>query len=217
MRRLLAVLLLAVPLAAEAKKPPPPPPPPAWSASADTTEDLRAGNAAILAGKPEDAVAAFDRVLAAEPSCGIALVGKGRALVLQGKAAEALPALDVAATTFPDKLDAHVWRARALLEAGRGADALTAAKAALAIKPGSVDAQKVAQAVLRGEKRYAEAHAMIAEVRKVANLVAFNCLEGLLYADEGDFVKAAEMDKQCEGVPDVALRKELADRVAAGK
>lgn len=214
MRRILAVLLLLLPLAAEAKKPPPPPPAD-WAPSTATLDDLRAGNAALQAKKFEEAAIAFDGVLALEPQCGQALVGKGRALVLAGKAADALPPLDAAAALYADKLDVHTWRARALLDAGRPADAMGSAKTALALKPTNVDALRVGTSVLRGEKKFDEAHAMLADARKLANLVAFDCLDGLVYADQGDMARAAEMNVKCEGVPDAGLRKELADRVAA--
>ncbi|MFZ5476163.1 MAG: tetratricopeptide repeat protein [Myxococcota bacterium] len=211
MRRLLAVLLLVWPLAAEAKKPPPPP---EWSADVAAEDHVKAGTAAITAKKPDDAVAAFTVALEKQPGCGIAQLGLGRALVMAGRPAEALVPLDAAAKAFPDKLDVQIWLGRAQVGAGKPDDGLATAKAVLATKPASVEAQRVAQEALIAKKDFAGAHVLLAEARKVANVVAYNCLEGLVYAEEGDAAKAAEMLPLCQGVPDRALYDALAAKVA---
>jgi tetratricopeptide (TPR) repeat protein len=211
MRRLLAVALLFAPLVAEAKKPTPP----EWSVGVAAEDDVNAGNAAIVAKKPEEAVAAFKVALEKQPDCGTALYGLGRALVMAGRPAEAVDPLTKATTLFPDKLDPKVWFGRAQVGAGQLDAGLETAKAILVLKPASVDAQRVAQEALIGKKDYAGAHAMLGEARKVANVVAYNCLEGLVYAAEGDAAKAAEMLPLCKGVPDASLYDALAAKVGS--
>ena len=210
MRRLLVPFLLLLPLAAQAKKPPPPP---EWGPSSLTEDDFRAGTIALNATKPEEAVTAFQAVLEREPTCGGALLGVGRALYLSGKAAEAEAPLELAATAFPDKLDAHIWYGRVLVELGKPAEGLFEAKAVLTIKPGSLDGQRVAQTALLVQKDYKQAHELLVAARAIANVVAYNCLEGVVYAEEGDAAKAAEMVPLCEGVPDPSLLDALKSRV----
>ena len=175
MRRLLASILLVLPLAAHAKKPPPPP---EWAPSAATEDDYKAGTIALNAKKPEDAVVAFTAVLATEPTCGGALLGLGKALYQTGKAADAEAPLKLASASFPDKLDAHVWYGRVLVEIGKPAEGLLEAKAVLAMKPASVEGQRVAQAAVLAQKDYKQAHELLAAARAIANVVAYNCLEG---------------------------------------
>jgi Flp pilus assembly protein TadD len=139
----------------------------------------------------------------------MALVGLGRSLVMQGRAADAVAPLEKAARTFPEQLDPHVWYGRALFETGRPADAVTEARLAVAIKPGSVEAQVVAQRALRAEKRFAEGHEMAAAARGVANNVAWDCFDGVLYAMEDRVGDATKMSGTCSGSPDPELYREL--------
>ncbi len=217
MRTLLLVGLLLAPAPALAKKPPPPP---TWKCGDAVATDYSAATAALTAASAgtgataEAAAVAFAGVLAKEPGCGLALVGQGRALVAAGKGAEAAVPFAEAARLFPDKLDAHLWLARAHAAAGNDDGALAAAKGSLALKGGSVDAQRIAQAALLHKKDYAGAHLALADARKVANVVAFDCLDGLVYAAEGNGEKAREMLDLCKGVPDAALYDALAAQVA---
>jgi len=144
-----------------------------------------------------------------EPHCGMVLMGLGRARVMQGRAADAMDPLHRATTAFPEQVDPHVWYGRALNQAARPADALAQAQLAIAVKPGSVEAQGVAQVALRAEKRYAEAHAMVAAARGVANAVAWDCFDGVLYALQDRIGDAAKMTGTCSGSPDPVLYKEL--------
>jgi tetratricopeptide (TPR) repeat protein len=212
MRKLLLSVLLLAPVPALAKKPAPPPPP-SWRCEAGGAEDYATAFAALGADKLDEAGPAFVAALAKEPQCGLALVGQGRVLLATGKAADAVVPLASAAALFPDKLDAQLWLGRARLATGDDAGALTAAKAALVVKPGSVDAQKVAQEALLHQRDYAGAHLLLADARKAANVTAFNCLEGLVFAAEGDTAKTAEMLGLCQGVPDPALYDALAAKV----
>jgi predicted Zn-dependent protease len=207
---LLVALLASGP--AHAKKSAPPPPP-AWKCGDAVASDYSDANSALNAGKLDEAQAGFTTVLTAEPSCGLALVGSGRALLGLGRAADAVTPLATASSLFADKLDAHLWLARARLAAGDDPGALAAAKLAIGLKAGSVDAQKVAQQVLLHQKAYADAHQMLATARAAANVTAWSCLEGLVYADEGDTAHAEEMLVACQGVPDASMYEALATRL----
>lgn len=158
---------------------------------------------------------AFREAVGAEPSCGMALLGLGRALVMQGRAADAVEPLQKASTAFAEQLDPHVWLARALYDTGRAAEAVEEAKRAIAIKPGSVEAQTVAQRALRVEKRYAEAREMVVAARGVANAVAWDCFDGVLYALEDKPGEASKMSNTCAGSPDPELYRELTAAIMA--
>lgn len=207
---LLAALLL--PATASAKKPAPPPPP-SWKCGDAVASDYGDANGALNAGKLEEAATGFTTVLAAEPQCGLALVGSGRALLGLGRAADAVTPLASASSLFPDKLDAHVWLGRAQYAAGDDAGALAAARLGIGVKAGSVDAQRVAQQALIRQKNWPEAHKMLADARAVANVVAWNCLEGLVYAEEGDTAHANEMLGVCAGVADASMYEALATKL----
>lgn len=181
------------------------PPPPAWRPGDATKADVKTGNDAMLQARPAEALLAYQRALSVEPRCGQCLVGAGKALLAEGKAADALVPLSQAATLFPTEIETHAHHARGLWMAGRADDAFAAAKAALAIKPAHVEAHLVAQAVLRSKKDYATAHAMLAEARILANIVAFDCLDGLAWAEEGKLDEAKKAWEACQFMPDERL------------
>ena len=208
------LLCLTLVLLSHAKKPPPVPEA-AWKPGEAAAAAAKAGNAAAFAPDWALAESSFREALAAEPECGMALVGLGRALVMQGRAAEALLPLEKAGTAFADQLDSHVWYARALFEAGKPAEAVVEAKLAIAIKPGSVEAQTVAQRALRSEKRYTEGHELVAAARGVANAVAWDCFDGTLYALEDQLGEAMKTSSRCAGSPDPELYRELTAEIMA--
>lgn len=202
------LLSLCFVLAAHAKKPPPVPEP-AWKPGEAASAASKAGNAASYSSDWPASETAFREALTAEPACGMALLGLGKALVMQGRAADAVEPLQKASTSFAEQLEPHVWLARALYDSGRASEAVDEAKKAIAIKPGSVEAQTVAQRALRVEKRYAEAREMVVAARGVANAVAWDCFDGVLYALEDRPGEAAKMSNTCSGSPDPQLYREL--------
>jgi tetratricopeptide (TPR) repeat protein len=211
MRTFLLTLLVMSPLA-HAKKVEAPPPP-SWKCET-ASEQYSTANTALLAGKFDEALTAFDVVLAKEPQCGQALVGAGRSRLGLGKAAEAVVPLASASTLFADKIDAHVWLGRARVAAGDDDGALAAARLAIALKPASVDAQRIAQDALLHKKDIAEAKKMLETARAASNVVTWFCLEGMIAVAEGDGKKAGEMLVACEGVPDRSVYDALAAQVA---
>ena len=202
------LLSLCFVFAAAAKKPPPIPEA-AWKPGEAASAASKAGNGATYAPDWPLSEASFREALAVEPNCGMAQLGLGRALVMQSRVAEALVPLSQASRAFPEQLDTHVWYARALFEAGLPAEAVVEAKAALTLKPGSVEAQTVAQRALRAEKRYAEAHEMVAAARGGANAVAWDCFDGVVYALEDRLGEATKTSSRCSGSPDPELYREL--------
>ncbi len=208
---LLALSLFASP--AYARKDPAPPVA-AWRPSDAEKVDNKAGNDALVQHRYADAEASFRAVLLVEPNCGQALVGLGRSLVEGGKPADGLAPLTLAATLFPAELDAQVNYARGLLANAKPDEALAAARVALAMKPSNVDAHHVAQAVFRGKKDYAGAHGMLTTAREVANLPAYDCMDGLTYAEEGRLDDAKKTWETCANVPDERLTDPL--RAALG-
>lgn len=212
MRNVLLTLLFVAPLA-HAKKVEPPAPP-SWKCGDAVAEQYSTANTALSAGKNDEAIPAFDAVLAKEPQCGLALLGSGRARLAAGKAADAVTPLNSAATLFADKLEAHIWLGRARFAAGDDDGAVAAARAAIALKPSSVDAQRVAQDALLHKKDLVEARKMIEAARAASNVVTWNCLEGFLTVAEGNTAKANELLVACEGVPDRSVYDALAAQVA---
>lgn len=211
MSTFLLLLLTAGSPPADAKKPLPVA---AWRVGDAVGDEHKKGMTALTSADWAAAEASFRLVLAAEPECGQALTGLGRALVMQGRAADALAPLQSATRLFVDQLDAHLWYAKAASASGDRPTALFEAKAAIAVKPGNVDAQRVAQAVLREEKRHDEAHGMLATARAASNNPAFDCMEGVLFAREGKLGDAQRMGTTCSGVPDSTLYTELTREIS---
>jgi tetratricopeptide (TPR) repeat protein len=202
------LLALCFALSAHAKKPPPEVPP-AWKPGEAASASTKAGNAAVYASDWPGAEKSYREALATEPSCGMALLGLGKALVMQGRAADAVEPLQKASGAFAEQLDPHIWLGRALYETGRHGEAVEAARKAIVIKPGSAEAQTVAQRALRVEKRYSEAHEMVTAARGVANIAAWDCFDGVLFALQDRIGDASKMSATCSGSPDPELYKEL--------
>lgn len=211
--RVTPLLLLLSVFSANAKKPAPPPPP-AWKPTEAAAADQKTAMAALLAQDWAAADAGFRKVLTTEPDCGQALTGLGRALLMEGKAAEALPELEHAVRLNADQVEAHVWYARAAEETGNAELALTEAKAALGLKPGNVDAQRVAQHSLIAKKDYATARSLVAASRAASNHVAWDCMDGVLYALEDNLEAVAPLTENCAHAPDATLYAEFQKAVA---
>jgi tetratricopeptide (TPR) repeat protein len=114
------------------------------------------------AGKPvepacAEALAGWDRLLAANPEDCHALRGKGLALQGLGRFEEALQAFDAALTV--DSADPVVWhhKGRALEVLGRSEEALKALHAALTLDPTYAAALRAKGVVLSGLGRFVEA------------------------------------------------------------
>ncbi len=103
-----------------AEAPAPSPPPPA----VDVRPLLRRAFAASAAAQYPEALALFDRVLAAEPDNRTAFLGRAVALRRSGKAQEALEALDAVLRAEPANAAALLHRGRLLMERGDLAGAL---------------------------------------------------------------------------------------------
>lgn len=207
---LLLLVLLATP--AWAKKPPEPPPA-SWYVSDAHKADVSSANSLLAQKKYGEAATAYAAVLVDEPSCGVALLGLGRARLGEGKAPEAVDPLGKLTGLFADKVEGWVAYGQALHAAGRHPDAVEAAKKAIALKPTSVEAQWVAQQALVAQKDYAGAHTMLADARTKGWMVVLDCMDGLVYAAEGDRPHAEQMQATCRDFQ--PWSQQLADAVAA--
>ncbi|HWU95979.1 MAG TPA: tetratricopeptide repeat protein, partial [Sphingomonas sp.] len=85
--------------------------------------------------RPEDALAAWDQLLAIEPDHAVALHEKGLTLHWLGRTAEAIATLERASTIDPDNPIAIGNLAVVLADAGRNLDALRHFRRALALQP----------------------------------------------------------------------------------
>ena len=103
------------------------------------------GNALHHLGRPDDALAAYERALALTPDVAEAWLGRGNALGTLKRFNEALTAYERALTLRPDFPEAWLGRGNALCDLKRHDDALAAFDRALALvrsspPPGSVAA-----------------------------------------------------------------------------
>lgn len=86
------------------------------------------------------AIAAFQRVVKAEPDCGLALYMLGSAQAAAGESEAAIETLTAARTAFPGREDIEVQAADVLFVLQRFEEAADAAHAALRVAPASVSA-----------------------------------------------------------------------------
>ena len=96
---------------------------------------LRSAVALHRAGKADDAISAYAKVLALDPRCFDALHLLGVAHLQRGDPATALRWLDLAIEVSGSSAVAHASRGAALRELGRSADALNALDLAIALDP----------------------------------------------------------------------------------
>lgn len=92
------------------------------------------GNALRLLGRTGDAIAAYERSLAASPTFDAAS-NLGRALLDAGRTDDAIARFEAALKLAPDRPDAHANLGLALARAGRSAEALPHFLAALNLRP----------------------------------------------------------------------------------
>lgn len=212
--RLVTMLVLGFLCASPAwAKKPPPPPPAAWNVTADRADELKAAADLLFAKKFDEAAAAYQAIVTAEPDCGMALWGLGRSLLGAGRPAEAVAPLARATSLFPDRYEPWVNLGQAQNASGDATAALASAKAALKIKPLVIDAHHVAQKALITLGDHAQAHAMIQTARETSWMVQWDCFDGFLYVAEKKPDEARASLEKCKGVPDPAIYEALAAQV----
>ncbi len=95
-----------------------PPPPPELAAVGEAVVAWRAGRDALAAGDAAEAVAAFERAVAARPQDALLQSWLAAGLLARGDADAARARLDEALARSPRLGAARVWRARLRLDAG---------------------------------------------------------------------------------------------------
>jgi choline-sulfatase len=118
---------------------------------------LLRGEALLRQGRFDEAVAAFDGVLASDPGNRFALVRSGTALLKAGKLAPAIPRLARAVELDPDQPEAHYALADALTRTGDHARAIDEWRATVRLQPRRAAAWANLATVLGILGRYAEA------------------------------------------------------------
>lgn len=99
-------------------------------------ERLTAGNGALAAGRPREAVEIAEGALREDPDNAFAQLLLGRGRLALGDPAAAAEALTAYLARVPSSADAHHWLALAELQRGDRARALAEEEAAIAIDPG---------------------------------------------------------------------------------
>jgi choline-sulfatase len=112
-------------------------------------------------GRAKDAIAAFDRLLAIDPTNAMALLNKGRICVQSGRSAEAREAFEAALRLDPALGLAHVSLGLLALQAGRTEEALEEWRKALETDPHAYEAMFNLGATLLRLGRVAEARPFI--------------------------------------------------------
>lgn len=96
---------------------------------------LREGMRLDAADRHEDALAAYDRVVALDPDCAVAWRRLGMALLRLGRTTVALDRMNRALAASPGNMDARMAGGRALQRLGRYTDALAVYDEALRLDP----------------------------------------------------------------------------------
>lgn len=112
---------------------------------------VRAGNAWLAAGNPDEAIGVLSRALEVLPREPGLLVDRASAYLLKGDAERAVGDLNVVLDAEPANQTARILRARAFLETGRAGPALADIEVAREADPENLDIL-----VLRGEIREAQ-------------------------------------------------------------
>jgi hypothetical protein len=115
------------------------------------------GAALLKQGSYDDAVAAFDQALIADPSRSDALIGRAGALMELERAEDAFLTFDRAAVLKPDMAEIWYYRGNALKHLKRYDDALASFERALALKPGLLQVHSVRADLFRTLGRTQEA------------------------------------------------------------
>lgn len=141
-----------------------------WPAilGAEPTDPLAEAQARLRAGKVEEALIIYDRVLKARPENLEAR--KGRALVLGrlGRYPDALEEYGRALTLRPEDVEAHIGRARVLGWMGRLAEAEAECRQTLTKNPSAVEAYLQLGTILGWRHRYSEAAETYERARELA-------------------------------------------------
>lgn len=121
--------------------------------SQDMAAWINLGNAFQRLGRVKDALAAFDRVVAAAPRLAVAHFNRGNALQALGRSAEAVEAYSAALAIEPSFIKGHLNLGLALKALGRLDEATAAYRRALALNPDYAEAHTNLGAALqqRGE------------------------------------------------------------------
>lgn len=127
-----------------------------------------AGDADGAASAREEALAAFDRRLASDPSDRDARVGRAQLLAGLGRDAEALAEYERVLATSAGDVEAVLGRVPPLVRQGRLEDADAAARDAVALDPRSADAWVALGDVLSQRRQFDDATRAYAEARALS-------------------------------------------------
>jgi YaiO family outer membrane protein len=129
---------------------------------------LAEARALVRAGKLEEAVAAYTRVLEQAPGALEARTERGRVLGWLGRHPQALADLDAVLAVTPRDADARVAKGRVLAYAKRYAEAEAEVRRALADDPAAIDAHLALGDVYAWQEKFEEATAAFEQARALA-------------------------------------------------
>ena len=136
-----------------------------WSPVVTDRRLYSAAIADLAGGRLEQAETGFSALLEKDPSCGMALHGRGMARFRSGDLAGAEADLSQVVEGFPDQPEGHVGLSSVRFVRQDFGGAERAARAAVAADPGDIDANTVLQQVLLRTGNLAEARAAIDAAR----------------------------------------------------
>jgi tetratricopeptide (TPR) repeat protein len=147
--------------------------------------DLAAAERLIRAGRFDDAIAAYERVLAREPDNAAALNNLGVALRRAGQGERAVRCFSDAARANPGSADAHYNLGNALRDADRAAEAVECYRRAIRLDPRRAAAYVNLALLLKRAKRPAEARrSLVAGLRAAPDAWTLHLELGILLWDE---------------------------------
>lgn len=118
-------------------------------------------------GRNGDALASYDRALAAAPHSPEAWYGRAMTLLAVGRPHDAVVSFERVLAAKPDFTQVHLLRAKLLADLGRSEEALDAINKLLAIAPGLAEAWLGRSNVLFQARRYEEALAAAAKAAAI--------------------------------------------------
>jgi len=168
--------------------------------------DQRAYSAAIVdlaGGRLEEAVSGFSALLDKDPSCGMALHGRGMARLRQGELSAAAADLEAVVAAHPERPEGHTGLSTVRFAQQDFAGAEAAARAALKADPGDIDAQSALQQVLLRTGKLDAARAALAQAGDQLPPPVVACFDVQLAQEAGDTarVEARLGDCRSAGVP----------------
>ena len=174
-----------------------------WSPVVTDRRLYSAAIADLAGGRLEQAETGFSALLEKDPSCGMALHGRGMARFRSGDLAGAEADLSQVVEGFPDQPEGHVGLSSVRFVQQDFGGAERAARAAVAADPGDIDANSVLQQVLLRTGNLAEARAAIDAARSELPPSIVACFEVQVAHEAGD---AAALDAalgscRASGVP----------------